>query len=453
MKDWDANLRKAAAVAKQAAMTPFVSGIVEIFGKDEVLPLAMSHEAAAKLLDIAILCGNSQAAANLAKTFSVRPLRRWCGDGLWFPIWKGIGLRRHDGFPVLSAALLAGANFQDLHVKMCTGVEVLLLLWVALDFDSEDWQQLGHFFSSTPRWPSHDLELGHWFLSRISREIREDGRKYRCISTDRVLNALRSGWRLKFVRGGLYEGNQFPEGDMCCAPGLLDLALLCGNSDCADVLATAGVQLREDCSELLKQVCGGESIELVLCDDAFGDDYPLDLGSAVECKLAAVAAAHGSLKRSFKHEGVKTGVAIYQVLAKKFLPKVGIPLALVHDILVFSMEAPEILDQLDLWEEVRGWTFHMAPKTTSAEHVDNDDAEDLREHSGRLGLCMRYSFDFLSILLFVFCKNCLQFGWQYRFAGVGQSCMLDRSCFRYVATQLSDDTCQFCSSVLELTQH
>jgi len=57
---------------------------------------------------------------------------------------------------------------------------------------------------------------------------------------------------------------------------------------------------------------------------------------------------------SFKREGVEKGIALCQVMAQKFRPR-GVPMALVHDILGFSMEVPKILDQLDLWDDVKGW--------------------------------------------------------------------------------------------------
>ena len=358
MKDWDANLRKAARAAKKAAQTPLVSGILEIFSKDEALPFTMSNEAAARLLDISILCGKTKAAANLAKSFSVRPLRRWRGNEL--RDFYDLPLLR-DPEPVISAALWSGADFQDLHVL---GMAVPLLARMALDFDSEHWEQLGHFFESTPRWPSCYVELGEEFLSM---EMREDRRFHCWISMDKVRNALRSGWDLKYIWKLFIESEAGQSRKH--AASLLELAIFCGNSDCADALATAGVQLRdycdygEDCLKLLKRACRGESVEL--CNLL---NRGLHVGSAFECKSAAVAAACAFLKKSFKHEGAEKGVAIYQVLTKKFHPR-GIPMALVHDILAFAMEPPKILDQLDLWDELSCWMSSLQVKSNG-----NDEA-------------------------------------------------------------------------------
>ena len=343
MQDWDAPLKHAAQAGRKAAMTPLVSGILEIFSRDEELPLSMSDEAAARLLDIAILCGNSQAAGNLAKTFSVRPLRRW----------RGVEVEVPYALPMLSAALWAGADFQDLLV-LESGAVVPLLQFLALDFDSEQWQQLGHFFESTPWWPSRDMQLAGQFFVFLRRLC--------WISMDRVCNALRSGWDLKYI------WNQLWEGDREHAAGLLDLAILCGDSGCADALATAGVELRVGrvscsewlrgaesvescCAEWLQRACRGESLELkyLKYQGAVADWLSLHLGSAFECKSAAFAASRALARRSFKREGVEKGIALLQVMTK--FNAADIPLDLVHDILAFSMEAPKILDQLDLWDE------------------------------------------------------------------------------------------------------
>lgn len=103
MVDWEAPLHHAAAAAERAARVPWVSAILYLAGFRQHLP-AMSEHVAARLLDVAILTGNDQAAAHLAETYPARPLRRWKGNEL------------EDKIGVLSAALLAGANFQRLHV-------------------------------------------------------------------------------------------------------------------------------------------------------------------------------------------------------------------------------------------------------------------------------------------------------------------------------------------------
>ena len=322
MKDWEAPLKDAVDAAQRAAKSPLVSGILEIFSKDEVLNLAMSDWVAARLLDIAILCGAAQAGVNLSKRCPARPLRRWRGGEVWS--------REH----VLSAALLAGAEFQDLHVQCCCD-EVPLLLLAALDFDSEQWQQLGHFFSSRPWWPNSDLSLDslHLFLSD------ENDEAHCWIDIEKVENGLRAGWNLKHIWSPLCDD----QGVDRTIAGLLDLAILCGEPECADALVSAGVQLRGDFGPVLSRLYNGETLGLCCRGDG--------LSTTGQCKSAASAAAVAALKRSVKSEGAKKGVAVYQVLNKKFHPR-GFDKALVHNILGLCMEAPKIFDQLDLWDEV-----------------------------------------------------------------------------------------------------
>ena len=380
MNDWDADLNDAAAAAWKVAKTPLISSILEISSKHQTLPFAMSDEAAARLLDIAILCGNSQAAVNLAKTCSVRPLRRWSADELWLQAYVQMVPDRSDRRSVFSAALLAGVDFQDLHVSVADVGVPLLLSW-ALCFDSENWQQLGHFFKSKPWWPSCEIELGGWFLSRGSRE---DGEFYCWISPQKVQNALKSGWDLKYIRRKLCRWH------LGYYAGLLDLAILCGDSGSAEALATAGVELHEDCLELLKRCCCGETVVVFdFIDSNVQDDDRFHVGSALECQSAASAAARASFRRSFKREGVEKGVALLQVMAK--FNAADIPLDLVHDILALSMEAPKILDQLDLWDEVRGWMPFLEVKADRDDDTFQKDVqveeEAAVEEPGRLGLC------------------------------------------------------------------
>ena len=55
-------------------------------------------------------------------------------------------------------------------ILLWSEVEVDLLPRMAMDFDLEQWHQLGHLFSSKPRWPSRDVELVSLLLSEKMRE-------------------------------------------------------------------------------------------------------------------------------------------------------------------------------------------------------------------------------------------------------------------------------------------
>ena len=318
MKDFDVESGFARCSAKKAAETPLVSSILQISSTTEVLPLTLSDEVAARLLDIAILCGNTKAAANLAKSCPVRPLRRWNGENL---------VCFSD---MLRPALLAGADFHNLHTTCVNhgmiildrfDVEIAAPLLMSLALDPKYWQQpeLRPFLGSKQWWPIRDKELAGMFLERGG------------ISLEKVQKGLLSGWNLKYICNTIYEPNATVEA------GLLDLAILNGQSDCAEALATAGVELREGCLDLLQR--------------AFrGDPEVVFQAASSDCKSAASAAARAFLTRTFKSEGVEKGIPLYQVLRKFKVPK-----AIVHDILAYSMKAPKILDQLDLWDDVSKW--------------------------------------------------------------------------------------------------
>eukprot|EP00435_Cladocopium_sp_Y103_P067609 s45_g30.t1 len=361
MKDWDIHPHCTAGAAMKAAKMPLVRYILELSSSNETLPLAMSDAAAARLLDIAILCGNVEAAAKLAKNCKARPLRRWRGVNL-------IGR-----LPTFSAALLAGADFQDL-CEDWRGEAVPLLQAAALLFDLEQWQQLERFYPQEKnRWPTCDVQIGELFLSR---KRREDGELHVCVvSIQRIQNALRAGWDLKHIWAGAKEDHRG-------GASLLDWAILFGQADCAEALGFAGVALRVDCLDLHRRAFRGERLEEEVRLGYFGGSRRLPQGSALECQSAASAAAHAFLTKSFQREGVEKGIAVYQTLTKKFHPR-GVPMALVRHILAFSMEAPKILDQLDLWDKVRDWMPSLkiqaeeGDKHSKVEDLDFDEKEGL----------------------------------------------------------------------------
>ena len=338
MNDWNAPLEDAEKAARKAANTPLVKRILEICGCNGVLPFVMSEESAARLLDIAILSGNVEAAANLAKMCQAQPLRRWRADEL-LPFMP---LEECRMLPVIVAALRAGADFHDLHVLWQNGkgldFPVPFLRAAPLYFHQKQWQVAEHFFPQDSQWPSTAMSVGHHFLSESSgRHLR------RCnLSMRRIENALRAGWDLKHIWTPLGQGRSSRD------VNLLDLAVLCGQPQCADVLAEAGVELSLDCLDLCRLACDGHRLEL---RSPLG---VLKLASAFQCKSAAFAAALGFVLKSFNPEGAKKAVLPHPLRPRKPHPR-HFPAALMHDILAFSMEGSKILDQLDLWDEVNDW--------------------------------------------------------------------------------------------------
>ena len=172
------------------------------------------------------------------------------------------------------------------------------------------------------------------------------------------------------------------------------MAILCGQPHCAYILALAGVEPDEDCADWCRAACngGGGHVTVRVREEPDSDiDDALDLGASLKCKSAASAAARASLSQSFQLEGSEKGVALYQKLAKRK--------TLVHNILGFSMETPEILDQLDLWDEVSGWmpSFEVAATRGDRTHpVDGFDSEesegsDAYQESGAFGFCQQFT--------------------------------------------------------------
>jgi hypothetical protein len=115
---------------------------------------------------------------------------------------------------------------------------------------------------------------------------------------------------------------------------------------------------------------------------------------------------------SFNREGVEKGIALYQTLAKKFHPR-GVPRALVHHILGFSMKAPKILDQLDLWDDVRGWDPYLevlaaqGDGTTSSADLDvKEEGSNVEQQTSRSAFsqwhafCILLSFCTCSLLVY-----------------------------------------------------
>ena len=351
MNDWKAPLKEAINAAQRASQMPLIN-LLELCG--EQLMFEMSSQSAARLLDIAILCGNHKTATNLAKNCLARPLRRWRRDEL-LPFSPFQECRM---LPVICAALCAGADF-DLEALWLDGMgldcSIPFLRAVALDFQEEHWQIAGSFLP-TSRWPSSSTHVGHHFLS-----LGHEGKGYN-LSLQRIQNAIRAGWDCNHIWIPLAQGRSFHDAS------LLDLALLCGTPLCADLLADAGAELARDCLPWHRRASGGRSLQLR------SPAGVLSVGSASECKAAASAAARACLKRSFNRVSSEKGLAVYQLLSQKLRPK-HFPVALVPQILGFAMQTPKILDQLDLWNEVSSWI----PSITSlpsrfSELADGEDA-------------------------------------------------------------------------------
>ena len=113
---------------------------------------------------------------------------------------------------------------------------------------------------------------------------------------------------------------------------LLGVAILAGQDDCAVLCAAMNSKL------------SGHGCYLL----------PQHLDAAFARRPAATAAAHQMLTVSWKSEIFAKAIAIYQVMMKLSGGK-RYPSQWVNQVMAYVMDVPEIVDQLDLWEEAHEW--------------------------------------------------------------------------------------------------
>ena len=366
---WPNHERHLGAVqaAQKAAATPLTRAMLDICSHDMELPFSGSPKAMARLLDIAILTGNQKAAVNLSKKCQVRPLRRWKMDFKFEECWEAA-----------RAALWAGADFQDLMVKdpfvsrfdreECEDVPFPQALF--LNSKLENWQKIRHLL---PRcrgfWPprrSHN-RLGDFFLERC--HVPGRGNK---VSRDKILAAGGAGLDLQC----LFVSLPFETwGGGTVLVTLLDMAIWCGQSDCAEACVDRGIELKGDDKTLAwhRRVLRGESFYL--------DTPRLDVVPSETQIAAAVAAGRASLKRSWKSESSEKGVVLYQMMVKMFKGR-SFPMALVQEILTLSMPVPKIIDQWDLWEHVGDWMTTICSRPTLVHAAADCNTADVGEPEG-----------------------------------------------------------------------
>ena len=343
MEDWDADLfhgdqqgaRFVGAIpaAHEAAATPLTRAMLEICSRDAELPFSGSPKAMARLLDIAILTGNRAAAVNLSKKCHLRPLRRWAVEWNYF----------EDCWKAARTALWAGAGFQDLMVTDIGGLheDVPFPQALFLNCKLELWQAIRHLLPARhDLWRPRNLdhELGRFFLEDHGPG---DGLK---LSLSKIQAAEDAGLDLQFCFVWIVEAE---DDDIAEVVTLLDMAIWCGQPDCAEACVDGGIELKGDAWTLAwhRRVLGGQNLCL--------DDPPLNVVPA-EAETAAEAAGCAWLKRSWKSESSQKRVVLYQMMVKMFKGR-SFPLFYVREIMKFSMPVPKIIDQLNLWAHVGHW--------------------------------------------------------------------------------------------------
>ncbi len=371
--DWhDEDKRTWGAIpaAQEAAATPLTRAILDMCSCDMELPFSGSPTAMARLLDIAILTGNQKATVNLAKKCQLRPLRRW-----------KINLQSEDCcWKAARAALWAGADFQDLMVKdHSSGEEVPFSQTLFLLSKLEDWQEIRHLLPRCHLWrPRHwDNWLGELFFER------RYGRK---LSLGKIRSAEYAGVDLRYLSVQVCN-------DEAYAPvTLLDVAIWCGQRDCAKACVDGGIELEGDDMTLAWHK-GGGSLRLRM------DDPPLnDVPSEVQ--IAAASAGRAWMKRSWQSEASQKGIALYQVMLKMSKGR-AFPMVLVQEALSYSMPCPKIIDQLDLRAHVSDWMAIIWGRPASVHAATDCNTANVEEPEGMRDNHEAGTLLYIEVLVFV----------------------------------------------------
>ena len=372
--DWEGPVGAIPAAQKAAAM-PLTRAMLDICSRD----FSGSPKAMARLLDIAILTGNRKAAVNLSKKCQLRPLRRWVMG------WKS------EGWKAGRTALWAGADFQDLMVKEFVE-DVPFPQALFLESKLEDWQEIRHLL---PRcqdlWRPRNLDngLGHFFYQPGV------GQK---LFVGKIPAAEDAGLDLRclFVKARC-------EGDATYARGvtLLDIAILCSQPDCAEACVDGGIELKGDRRTLAwhRRALRGESLRLHAISFSGSIVEAPDVVPS-EAQTAAAAAGCAWLKRLWKRESSQKGIVLYQMMVKMFKGR-SFPMALVQEILTFSMPVPKIIDQLDLWEHVGDWMTTICGRPAFVHPATNCNTADVGEPEGMQDNEEAGRLRFIGVLVFV----------------------------------------------------
>lgn len=325
MDDFDARLESAWKTALRTAEFPLVCAILQTLRSGDEWPCAaVTDEAMAHILDICMLIGDKEAAIECAKHTCIWPVRRWRSEDLFQvrgrmcsiddsfftggPIFQDWVC--HFSLDVLIASFAVGAGLQDLTLltdlrgfkDRCFPLRAAVALFGELDLLAR-WRNT---------WLLSDLfECGNFKANLVAAE-----------KAGIELNTM----TVRFFFGTCKE----------CNGSLLDLSIWLGKPDCATVLPSLGVSwLTKENGDWLKRL--------------------IDLKPSTNTRRpAAKAGAHAALRCFWKSELNAKGVAVLQLLKTSFRGK-PFPPRLVRHILLLAMDVPEILDQLDLWEDVKNW--------------------------------------------------------------------------------------------------
>jgi len=359
MPGWNCHIQDAVEAAEKVARKLWFPDLLDMVCSEQKLGFAVSAEAMARLLDIAILAGNKEAARVLHGKCALLPLRRW------YPAFF-INCKEYPfAIPILRAALAVGIDFSELSVCFCDDqIEWIPFSQALFLLSTSLWMELCGFLPPSPWRPEHKNNLARYFLLRRDAQERPDSddlNRFK-LDTKKLQNAGKAEVDLRCLRMELRcvrHSQSFLS--------LLDLAIVWGQPDCAEICASMDMEL----TDFGRQSCW-DALYCVSADfRAFyfysrPRTHPLVAASPDACMDAARSAAISALRVAHKRHVTEKGFVLYQTLLKRFDPS-PFPLWILDEILALSVRAPTIIEQLQLWEGVAGWDTEIKSQDMEAD--------------------------------------------------------------------------------------
>ena len=350
MQDWDAELGDAIACAREAAQRPVARVLLGLLGVlrsgEGFRNLEVSDEATARLLDLAILMGDKDLAERCARHRAKRPLRRWCSQD-FFP-FCGNALVSVSAPDVLAAALLAGVALQELN-RAIPGCQCVMPLReaIALCGDMQLWETLAPLLPEGQKpWIPYTCDYTALFFCNCDPDLHWNW--------ELCMSRLQTATLANMALGEFAVDAEYGNESSCYTCGvhgmtvdiydpfrLMDIAVLNGQSACAELLASVGASSSKwTCQACLPDQrchdCGEVALSVAM--------VPLE-----ERRAAAGAALRVALARAWRL-AAPMGLGIYQALRACSCGKMA-PKPLVKIILSFAAERPHIACVLEGLEE------------------------------------------------------------------------------------------------------
>ena len=335
MKDWNYKLEMAEKAAQKASVRPLFMRIVECYQAGQEPPFALSDSALARLLDIAILIGDPEAASMLAAQTQARPLRRW-GPGFFFQYGR-------DSRPILQrksallATLAAGGDSRRKQYEVPIG-RCVLTLREALVFSHSEWRDFSHMLCDSGELTGAK-DVGFLFGNVCNRHEKWWSWT---LCEDILYNGKLAGLALPHVQVECYSWHSER-----LLLSLLDLAILQGQRESAEICAAASVGVE------VPQMLATNSMlfiaHLKLRRFLTGVSVTIPLAPVADRREAASHAARTALRLTLRRE---LGERVWVLC--KVSPEVLVP-----PILAFAMEEPQLVRMLMedflMPEDVAGW--------------------------------------------------------------------------------------------------